>query len=190
MNVEENDAELSKEEEEEGEVTQDSKAEKKKKKKQKKKGQKNDENTTEDTTTPAQARKQQQQQKTEREKITSENEIEHPDGTTTCVFFAVDNRVPPILIRTTQRDRLLGKRLLVAIDSWPAESKYPLGHYVKTIGDAGKKDVETEVLLHEHDIPCDPFPAKPWEGMLFPREREREMYANTPSLPYILLLEL
>jgi len=160
MNVEENDAELSKEEEEEGEVTQDSKAEKKKKKKQKKKGQKNDENTTEDTTTPAQARKQQQQQKTEREKITSENEIEHPDGTTTCVFFAVDNRVPPILIRTTQRDRLLGKRVLVAIDSWPAESKYPLGHYVKTIGDAGKKDVETEVLLHEHDIPCDPFPAK------------------------------
>ncbi len=52
------------------------------------------------------------------------------------------------------------KRILIAIDSWPADSPFPLGHYVKTMGDTGSKDVETEVLLHEHNIPCDPFPAK------------------------------
>jgi exosome complex exonuclease DIS3/RRP44 len=96
----------------------------------------------------------------EREGIASENEVEHPDGSTTCVFFAVDQRVPPVLVRTTQRERLLSKRILIAIDSWPADSPYPLGHYVKTMGDTGAKDVETEVLLHEHNIPCDPFPAK------------------------------
>lgn len=98
--------------------------------------------------------------RTERETIADEHELEHPDGTTTCVFFAVDGRVPPILLRTSQRDRLLGHRILVAIDSWPVDSRYPLGHYVKTIGESGNKDVETEVLLHEHNIPCDPFPAK------------------------------
>ena len=87
-------------------------------------------------------------------------ESEHSDGSSTCVFFAVDSRIPPILIRTTQKDRLLGKRILVVIDSWPVDSPYPLGHYVKTLGISGVKDVETEVLLHEHDIPCDPFPAK------------------------------
>ena len=98
--------------------------------------------------------------RSEREMIADEHEFEHPDGTTTCAFFAVDGRIPPILIRTAQRDRLLGQRILVAIDSWPIESRYPLGHYVKTIGESGSTDVETEVLLHEHDIPCDPFPAK------------------------------
>ena len=87
-------------------------------------------------------------------------EIEHQDGTITCVFYAVDARVPPVLVRTTQRERLIGKRILIAIDSWPLDSEYPLGHYVKTVGESGVKDVETEVLLHEHNIPCEPFPAK------------------------------
>lgn len=95
-----------------------------------------------------------------KDSILQEYEIEHPDGTTTCVFFAVDARIPPVLVRTSQREKLLGKRILIAIDSWPVESRYPLGHYVKTIGDSGGKDVETEVLLHEFNIPCDPFPAK------------------------------
>mmetsp|Transcript_14712 Transcript_14712/g.21010 ORF Transcript_14712/g.21010 Transcript_14712/m.21010 type:complete len:1218 (-) Transcript_14712:132-3785(-) len=94
-----------------------------------------------------------------RDSIATAHEIEHTDGSMTCIFFAVDTRVPPIFVRTTQRDRLLNKRILVSIDSWPANSPYPLGHYVKTIGEIGNKDVETEVLLHEHDIPCAPFPA-------------------------------
>ena len=96
----------------------------------------------------------------EREQIASKYEVEHPDGTTTCAFFPVAATVPPVLVRTTHRERLLGKRILIAIDSWPADSPFPLGHYVKTMGDTGSKDVETEVLLHEHNIPCDPFPAK------------------------------
>lgn len=96
----------------------------------------------------------------ERETIAKENEVENADGSTTCVFFAVDKKIPPILIRTTQRERLIGMRIEVAMDSWPITSPYPLGHYVRTIGEAGSKDVETEVLLQEHKIPHEPFPAK------------------------------
>jgi exosome complex exonuclease DIS3/RRP44 len=96
----------------------------------------------------------------EREAIAKENESEHADGTTMCVFFAVDKKIPPILIRTTQRERLTGQRIEVAMDSWPITSPYPLGHYVRTLGEAGSKDVETEVLLQEHNIPHEPFPAK------------------------------
>lgn len=95
----------------------------------------------------------------EREKIATEYEREHSDGSVTCVFFPVDKKVPPILIRTTQRDRFLGQRIVVAMDSWPVDSPYPLGHYVRTIGVAGTKDVETQVLLQQFDIPHDPFPA-------------------------------
>ncbi|KAL7469408.1 hypothetical protein ACHAXS_009874 [Conticribra weissflogii] len=93
--------------------------------------------------------------------IAARHEREHPDGvTSTVVFFPIDNRIPPILLRTTQRDRLVGMRILVSIDSWPADSEYPLGHYVKTLGVAGTKDTETQVLLQEFRIPCEPFPAK------------------------------
>jgi len=124
---------------------------------------KNDDGTADDNSSsdPQQAQNQKlQMKKTKRQIITDMYEVEHRDGTITCVFFAVDGRVPPVLVRTAQRDRLIGKRILIAIDSWPSNSEYPLGHYVKTIGDTGLKDVETEVLLHEHNIPCDPFPAK------------------------------
>lgn len=96
----------------------------------------------------------------EREEIAKAYEEEHADGTATCVFFAVDKRVPPILIRTSQRERLLGQRILVAMDSWPITSRYPLGHYVKALGSIGNVSVETQVVLHEFNIPCDPFPAK------------------------------
>ena len=63
------------------------------------------------------------------------------------------------------------------MDSWPADSEFPLGHYVQTLGAAGTKDTETQVLLQEFRIPCEPFPAK--VGWLFfralllrPLERE------------------
>jgi len=95
----------------------------------------------------------------EREKIALENEREHPDGSSTCVFFPMDTKIPPILIRTSQRDRFLGQRIVVAMDSWPSYSSYPLGHYVETIGPAGSKDVETEVLLQQFKIAHEPFPA-------------------------------
>jgi len=98
--------------------------------------------------------------RSERDEIAQKHEVEHPDGTTTCAFFATDNRIPPILIRTTQRHRLIGHRIVVSIDSWPRNSEYPLGHFVRSIGLNGTKDVETEVLLHEHNIPCEPFSAK------------------------------
>jgi exosome complex exonuclease DIS3/RRP44 len=96
----------------------------------------------------------------ERDDIASKHEMEHADGSTTCVFFPVDTKIPPILIRTSQRERLVGQRILVSMDSWPSHSPFPLGHYVRTIGQVGAKDVETQVLLQQHKIPHEPFPAK------------------------------
>lgn len=95
----------------------------------------------------------------ERAAIAALHERQHNDGSHTAVFFPVDDKVPPVLLRTTQRDRLLGQRILVALDSWPMDSPYPLGHYVRSLGEAGSKDVETAVLLQEHKIPHEAFSA-------------------------------
>ncbi|ETL26443.1 hypothetical protein L916_19889, partial [Phytophthora nicotianae] len=74
-----------------------------------------------------------------------------------CLVVPVDRKVPKIKIQTRQQEALMDKRVLVAIDSWPADSKFPLGHYVRTLGVIGDKETETNVLLIEHDIPCDQF---------------------------------
>ncbi|KAF1324731.1 Exosome complex exonuclease rrp44, partial [Globisporangium splendens] len=74
-----------------------------------------------------------------------------------CLFVPIDRKVPKIKIQTRQQDTLMDKRILVAIDSWPADSKFPIGHYVRTLGVIGDKETETNVLLIEHDIPTDQF---------------------------------
>jgi hypothetical protein len=46
-------------------------------------------------------------------------------------------------IHTRQGPALMDKRLVVAIDGWEADSAYPSGHYVRTLGEIGKVETET-----------------------------------------------
>lgn len=81
-------------------------------------------------------------------------------STVSALFVPVDRRLPKVRLQTRQREALQDKRILVAVDAWPATSRFPIGHYVKTLGAVGDKEVETEVLLHEYDIPWEPFSEK------------------------------
>uniref|UniRef100_A0A8C5TDB1 Exosome complex exonuclease RRP44 n=1 Tax=Malurus cyaneus samueli TaxID=2593467 RepID=A0A8C5TDB1_9PASS len=86
------------------------------------------------------------------------------------LFTPADRRIPRIRIETRQADTLEGQRIIVAIDGWPRNSRYPNGHFVKNLGSAGDKETETEVLLLEHDVPHQAFsqavlsflPKMPW----------------------------
>jgi len=124
-----------------------------------------------------------------REKIALENEREHPDGSSTCLFLPTDEKIPPILIRTSQRDRFLGQRIIVAMDSWPSYSSYPLGHYVETIGPAGSKDVETEVLLQQFKIAHEPFPASVL-ACLPPNDYKIKMVPDRVDLRHLPVLSI
>ncbi|CAM9113155.1 unnamed protein product [Choristocarpus tenellus] len=79
---------------------------------------------------------------------------------TSALFVPVDKKIPWVRIQTRQRAALRNKRILVAMDSWPAWSRYPTGHYVKTVGEKGEKATETEMILMEHDIPHESFSGK------------------------------
>ncbi|XP_038256782.1 exosome complex exonuclease RRP44 isoform X3 [Dermochelys coriacea] len=86
------------------------------------------------------------------------------------LFTPADRRIPRIRIETRQASALEGQRIIVAIDGWPRNSRYPNGHFVKNLGTAGDKETETEVLLLEHDVPHQAFsqavlsflPKMPW----------------------------
>uniref|UniRef100_A0A6Q2ZJP9 Protein DIS3 homolog n=1 Tax=Esox lucius TaxID=8010 RepID=A0A6Q2ZJP9_ESOLU len=86
------------------------------------------------------------------------------------LFTPADRRIPRIRIETRQASTLAGQRIMVAIDGWPKHSRYPNGHFVRSLGCAGDKETETEVLLLEHDVPHQDFsqavlsflPKMPW----------------------------
>nr|XP_018628165.1 exosome complex exonuclease RRP44 homolog A isoform X2 [Nicotiana tomentosiformis] len=91
-------------------------------------------------------------------------------GLAHALFVSKDRRIPKIRIQTRQLGNLLDKRIIVAVDSWDRLSRYPTGHYVRTIGEIGDRDTETEVVLIENDIDARPFsvqvlaclPPLPW----------------------------
>ncbi|KAM9319486.1 exosome complex exonuclease RRP44 [Gastrophryne carolinensis] len=86
------------------------------------------------------------------------------------LFTPAERRIPRIRIETRQASTLESQRIIVAVDGWPRHSRYPNGHFVKSLGAAGDKETETEVLLLEHDVPHQPFsqavlsflPKMPW----------------------------
>ena len=85
-------------------------------------------------------------------------------------FVPAERRIPRIWLETRQGETLLGKRIVVSIDSWPRLSRFPRGHFVRDLGLIGEKMTENEVLLLEHDVPHLPFspavlknlPLLPW----------------------------
>jgi exosome complex exonuclease DIS3/RRP44 len=77
---------------------------------------------------------------------------------TTVFLIPMDKRIPKIRVRTRQADELLGKRVLVTIDTWDRDSRYPMGHYVRSLGELETKGAETEALLLEYDVQYRPFP--------------------------------
>ncbi|MCJ1286273.1 exosome catalytic subunit dis3 [Xylographa opegraphella] len=76
----------------------------------------------------------------------------------TVFLIPMDKRIPKIRIRTRQADELMGKRVLVTIDAWDQESRYPVGHFVRSLGELETKGAETEALLLEYDVQYRPFP--------------------------------
>lgn len=86
----------------------------------------------------------------------------------TVFLIPMDKRVPKIRLRTRQAEELMGKRVVVTIDSWDQDSRYPVGHFVRSLGNLETKDAETEALLLEYDVQYRPFP----KGVLdcLPRE--------------------
>ncbi|KAG0616163.1 hypothetical protein M758_5G094800 [Ceratodon purpureus] len=91
-------------------------------------------------------------------------------GTVQALFVSADRRIPKIRIQTRQIANLIDKRIMVSVDSWEPTSRYPNGHYVRTIGDIGDRATESDVLLIENDINSRPFseavlaclPPLPW----------------------------
>lgn len=105
------------------------------------------------------------------------------------LFCPAERLIPRIRIETEQADILSQQRIVVAIDHWPRDSFYPLGHYVRSIGEMGSRETENEVLLLEHDIPHAPFSDSVIDCL--PRDEwEPDLNDNRGTLPRVDLRHL
>lgn len=78
-------------------------------------------------------------------------------GPQTLFASPVDRKIPRIKIRTRQAQALLGCKILVTMDEWKSTSRYPEGHFVRSLGAIESKEAEQESLLLEFDVPYRPF---------------------------------
>lgn len=65
--------------------------------------------------------------------------------------------LPRIRLRTRQAPTLIDQKILVTIDSWSPNSRYPDGHFVRALGKVESKEAEQESLLLEYEVPYRPF---------------------------------
>ena len=81
----------------------------------------------------------------------------HATRAQSVLFVPVDRRFPKVRVETRQLARLAGMRVVVAVDAWADDERYPRGHYVKTLGRRGDKAVETALILQELEVATAPF---------------------------------
>lgn len=99
------------------------------------------------------------------------------------LFVPAERKVPKVRINTRQAEQLQSQRIIVAMDTWPMHSRYPVGHFVRALGPLGDKDTENEVLLIEHDVPHSKFseevlsflPKLPWSITAADMERRVDL---------------
>ncbi|KAF8306782.1 RNB-domain-containing protein [Clavulina sp. PMI_390] len=69
----------------------------------------------------------------------------------------VDRKLPRIRMRTRQAPTLIDQKILVSVDRWDNNSRYPEGHFVRALGKVESKEAETESLMLEYDVQYRPF---------------------------------
>ncbi|CCA72877.1 probable DIS3 3`-5` exoribonuclease required for 3` end formation of 5.8S rRNA [Serendipita indica DSM 11827] len=75
-------------------------------------------------------------------------------STSVQAVFAIPTSalLPRIRMRTRQAPQLLDQKILVTIDRWDSTSRYPEGHFVRSLGKVGGKEAEQEALLVEYGV--------------------------------------
>ncbi|KAG0222836.1 hypothetical protein B0O80DRAFT_474034 [Mortierella sp. GBAus27b] len=97
---------------------------------------------------------------------------------TTHLVIPLNPVLPKIRIRHHDPKVLVGQRIVVRIDSWPCNSQYPNGHYVRSIGPIHDLDTEVSAILIEHGISVSQTTQEFGAGSL------KEMPINTPEQPW------
>jgi exosome complex exonuclease DIS3/RRP44 len=65
-----------------------------------------------------------------------------------------------------QADQLQNARIVVRIDDWPVDSRYPTGHWVRRIGPVGDFETELQVFYLASSLTCSEADKCLWQALL------------------------
>jgi len=73
------------------------------------------------------------------------------------VFVPYNGQMPQCIMKTKNPDALENKRLIIRYSEWKITSPFPIGQFVKIVGEEGKIGTETNMILHEFNVDMRPF---------------------------------
>jgi len=73
------------------------------------------------------------------------------------VFVPYNVQMPQAIIKASNPEALSNKRMIVRYADWKVSSPFPIGQFVKIIGEEGKIGTETNMILHEFNVDTRPF---------------------------------
>jgi DIS3-like exonuclease 1 len=111
--------------------------------------------------------------------LADDEEVSQSKSVGRVLVTPYDRRIPRIRVSTKHVKQLKDHRFIVRIDSWDADSLYPNGHFVRSLGPRGHIDTETSVILVENGISTRPFS----DGQL------KELPLNTAEKPWVMTQE-
>ncbi|KAJ1829352.1 hypothetical protein LPJ56_000451 [Coemansia sp. RSA 2599] len=91
----------------------------------------------------------------------------------------VDANVPKIRMHYMDAASLEGQYFVVCVDSWPADSQYPQGHFVRTLGPVSSLDTQIDAILVERQIATSQAKLKFAAAVL------REMPEDSAGAPWV-----
>jgi len=68
--------------------------------------------------------------------------------------------MPQCIMKTKNPEALENKRLIIRFSDWRITSPFPIGQFVKIVGEEGKIGTETNMILHEFNVDMRPFSQK------------------------------
>ena len=68
--------------------------------------------------------------------------------------------MPQCIMKTKKPEALENKRLIIRFSDWRITSPFPIGQFVKIVGEEGKIGTETNMILHEFNVDMRPFSQK------------------------------
>ncbi|SBS85010.1 exosome complex exonuclease RRP44, putative (DIS3) [Plasmodium ovale curtisi] len=72
-------------------------------------------------------------------------------------FKAFNSKIPYIIVKSNMKEELQNKRVIVVIDKWDCNSKYPLGRCLSVLGNCDDIDTETQLIYNEYNISTKEF---------------------------------
>jgi exosome complex exonuclease DIS3/RRP44 len=87
----------------------------------------------------------------------SDSSHNQPSREAFVLCVPLNRRLPKIRIQTRQWQSIQSQRVIVALDDWTMDSRYPSGHFKKSLGEKGDWKTELEALLIKHSVFPRPF---------------------------------